>query len=79
MAMIDGLQLAQQLTNPEHKSLHKAVAAYDDVSGPRVVKAIQAGRKNIALAHSTGWQQLKFVVLYFIAGWVVFLKSWLKG
>ncbi|KAK9795220.1 hypothetical protein WJX73_003740 [Symbiochloris irregularis] len=79
MALVDGLQLAQQLMDPVHRTLSAAVESYDDTSGPRVTRAIMAGRKNIALAHSRGWQQLKFVVVYFIAGWIVAIKAWLKG
>lgn len=78
-ALIDGLQLAEQLMDPVHSSLSAAVESYDDTSGPRVIQAIMAGRKNIAVAHSTGWQQIKFVVIYFVAGWVLAIKAWLKG
>ena len=78
-ALRDGFQLAEQLGNPEHASLGAAVAAYDDASGPRVTHAIMDGRKNIAVAHSRGWQQTKFVIIYTIAGWVLAFKAWVMG
>ena len=77
-ALIDGLQLAEELMDPAHSTLSAAIASYDDTSGPRVKSAIMAGRKNLAVVHSQGWQQVKWVVIYFIAGWFVAIKAWFK-
>ena len=54
MAFCDAWQLAQQLTDPRHATLHQAVAAFDAESGPRSSQAVTRGSKLLELCHQQG-------------------------
>lgn len=53
MAFMDSWQLAEQLANPQNKSLADAVSAYNAESGPRCSAAINEGGKNTRMWHRT--------------------------
>lgn len=79
MAMRDGLELAQQLLNPEHASLQAAVAAYDALSGPRVRTACLHGRWNLAVSLSKGWKLVGWTVFLYLLGCIFSLRARWRG
>ena len=79
MALRDGLELAEQLMASQNADLTAAIASYDEASAPRVHAAIMGGRRNIAVAHSTGLQQVKITLAMLVAGLIMRFKAWWHG
>ena len=68
MAFCDGMQLAQQLTDPSNKTLQTAVAAYDAESMPRSAAPLLKGRRFINLIHKQGLSRLPVLGLIWLVG-----------
>jgi 2-polyprenyl-6-methoxyphenol hydroxylase-like FAD-dependent oxidoreductase len=54
MALMDGWELASQLSKPQ--SMSAAVSAYDKLSMPRSQSALAVSHWSISMAHATGWK-----------------------
>ena len=68
MAFSDAWSLAQQLTDPSHKTLQAAVTAYDAEAIPRSTKAVEAGKGVISMIHSTGIRYVLTCMLFWVMG-----------
>lgn len=61
MALQDAWELAQQLVNGGHSNAQAAVAAFAAQNAQRSVDAVKGNRRNVALAHSSGWKKYLLV------------------
>ena len=71
MAFCDAMQLAEQLTDPGNATLAAAVAAYDAESGPRSLGPLEAGERNMAVAHQRGIRRSLVVAALWLLGCVL--------
>lgn len=79
MALLDALELAQQLTEEVHESLQTAIDAFAASAEGRSTDAIKKSYYNIALAHSDGWKKQLFVLLLKSVGNIMRLNKSLSN
>jgi 2-polyprenyl-6-methoxyphenol hydroxylase-like FAD-dependent oxidoreductase len=70
MALMDGVELAEQISKSE--SLDSALARYDASSITRSKSAIRTSRWVIAIAHAQGWKLTLYILLLKILKFLMF-------